>query len=566
MNSESMFQIASGGLAQVPYDWMPATGVRAFVLEDAALVWLDFHGEEHGLTKDSSPYEFREFIFEKGHAFERKWISEMAGEAVRVCDKEFEVRDVSKLKMTLDLMERHVPLIAGPAIWWAPEKVFGVPDLLVHNAWLRERFPELQAGNDSPDRYVVFDMKFTTNLDSSQKKVSLANFGAQVRIYSYIVGQLQGIMPKQSFLVCRDRITNPLEVEVRSIVGAPLDEDLRVIRDKYLDIKANGANYRPWTHEEVSINLSNDQDDPWHTAKLEIASNKVADGDTSLVYEVGRKQKEDLASRGFPSRDSLLRSDPNDIPLELCHGLGAAKCPRIRAVLQANRSGQITPASIVSVPTARSFEFYIDFETFNNLNVDFDSQWPTLEGCEMIFMIGVGWEENDAWNFQIFTAEEESHEGEYEMLEQFQAFLGDKTGDKLTDPASTVFYHWTSAEVWQLRRAADRHGLEPQHTLRKLPWYDLQKEMFLAEPIGVPGAWGYKLKEIAIKLGLVEGPGNLDDGLRASVAGWKAYQTSSPLESTEMKTVAQYNEVDCRALYEILRCMRRLTSRLIKGT
>jgi hypothetical protein len=77
MNTEDVFQRATSGFSQVPEDWMPATGTRAFVFEDPILVWLGFHGEAKGFQKDSSPYEFTEFIFEKGRQFEDKWISEM---------------------------------------------------------------------------------------------------------------------------------------------------------------------------------------------------------------------------------------------------------------------------------------------------------------------------------------------------------------------------------------------------------------------------------------------------------------------------------------------------------
>ncbi|MCH8909063.1 MAG: ribonuclease H-like domain-containing protein [Candidatus Heimdallarchaeota archaeon] len=401
-------------------------------------------------------------------------------------------------------------------------------------------------------------MKFTTKLDSTQKKLSFVNYSIQNRIYSYIIGQLVSVMPTYSFLICRDRITNPLMVDIRSEVGKPLDEDICKIRDKYLDIKLNGSSYTPWTHDQVCINLMNDQDDPWHSAKLDIARNKIPGGDTTLVYEIGQKQKEDLAINGFTNRDSLLAREPNDIPLELCYRLGAAKCPRIRAVLKANRTGEITPTSISIVPTIKPFEFFVDFETFNNLNVDFDKQWPTLDGCEMIFMIGVGWCYNNEWKFEVFIAEEESHDAEREMLFKFLSFLNEKTKDNLLDPEVSVLYHWTSAEIWQLRNAANRHGLDEGHPLQKLPWFDLQKDVFLEEPIGVPGAWSYGLKNIATALKLVDWPGDLGDGLRATVAGWKAYQTISPLESDEMRIITEYNEVDCRALYEILSWIRKV--------
>ncbi len=557
MPDENLFKTATAGYSKIPNDWMPATGVRAFVFEDPVLVWLEHHGDKYNFVKDpSTPYDFTTFIFEKGQEFERKWIKEMANEAVRVCNYAFEVKSVEKFQHTLDLMNRSVPLIAAPALWWAPEKVYGVADLLVHTNWLRKHLPQIKMADHQPDHYVVFDMKFTTRLDSSQKKLAFANYSAQVRIYSYIMVQLQAKMAQYALLVTRDRITNPIEIKILSSVGGQLDEDLRAIRDKYLDIKLNGAKYMPWVHKEVEVNLSNDEDDPWHTAKVEIARNKIPGGDPCLLYQIGRKQKEDLARLGFPSLDSLAKADPDPIPLERCYNLGAVKSRHIRAVLRANRDGKVTPTSISRVPERKKFELFVDFETLNNLNVDFDRQWPTLEGCPIIFMIGVGWEENGDWKFRVFTAEEESLAGESALLAEFIKFLEDRTGGKLMEPRSTVLYHWTSAEVSELKRAADRQGLSSDHVIRKLNWYDLEKEIFLAEPIGIPEAWNYKLKNVALALSLVNWPGDLDEGLRASVAGWKAYKTTSPLNSAEMKTVIQYNEVDCKALWKIMKWLR----------
>lgn len=555
MNIESVFEQATSGLRQIPDDWMPATGTRAFVFDDPILVWLDFYGEANGFQKDVSPYEFTEFIFEKGRQFERKWISEMAPQAVRVCSQPYEVRDVEKLRQTLELIERGIPVIAGPALWWAQERVFGVPDLLVHSGW-----PAYASQVDPTAHYVVLDMKFTTKLDSTEKKLSLSNYAAQVRIYSYMVGQITGAMAPRAFLVCRDRIDNPLDVSIRSSVAAPLDDDLRSIRDRYLDIKLSGRAYRPGVDSQIQANLSNDQDDPWHTAKLEIARDRVPGGDPCLVYEIGVTQRQALADRGFGNPKALLETEPDQLPLESCKGLGAAKCPRIRAVLRANRARAVTPNALSRVPAAKSFELYIDFETFNNLNVDFERQWPTLEGCEMVFMIGLAWVEDDKWQYRPFVAEAESPQGERKLLEEFEGFLRTRTGGRITDASSTALFHWTNAEVWQLRRACDRQGFDATHTLRNLPWYDLQKEVFLAEPIGVPGAWGYGLKEVVSALALVQWPGNLDNGLRASVAGWKAYEADRPLETADMRIVKEYNKADCRALYELVRWLRRPTT------
>ena len=70
-------------------------------------------------------------------------LQEMAPGAVQVCSSSIEVRDPEKVRQTYELIRRGAPVIAQPALWWAPERVYGVPDLLVHSAWLHDKFPTL---------------------------------------------------------------------------------------------------------------------------------------------------------------------------------------------------------------------------------------------------------------------------------------------------------------------------------------------------------------------------------------------------------------------------------------
>ena len=51
-------------------------------------------------------------------------------------------------------------------------------------------------------------------------------------------------------------------------------------------------------------------------------------------------------------------------------------------------------------------------------------------------------------------------------------------------------------------------------------------------------------------------PGDLDQGLRAMVMGWQAYQFPEPMESEEMGMIGHYLEADCQALWNILRWLR----------
>jgi hypothetical protein len=573
--NESSLETAIGGHPQVPPDWMPATQVGPFLLEDPALVWLEFHGAAHGFQPDTSPYEMPQFLAEKAQQFERKWLAEMAPGAVWVCAEPREGREAHKVEQTFELMAQGVPVLVQPALWWAPERIYGVPDLLIHTSWLQARFPGLmdvaEARSPAPHlgrgardgHYVVLDLKFTTKLDDRGKARDLEVYRAQVRVYSYMLGQLQGLMPGGAFLVARDRVADPLPVELVSELGRPLDGDLVAIRDHFVDIKLNGDRYLPWRDAIVASNLDH-PDDRWCTAKEIIARQKVPGGDPSRLYQVGGRAREQLAALGYPSLDSLLQADPAEIPFEAIRGLGAKRAGRMRAILEANRSGVPVLPARDKIPPPRPHEFYVDFEYLTNVNVDFETQWPALEGCEMVFMIGVGWDAQGAWHFRPFTAQRECQDRELAIFEQFLDFLRTETGGATPDGSRIALCHWTGAEVWQARRVADRHRLPPDHPLRQLPWCDLQT-VLLDAPAALPGAWGYGLKAVAGALGdldpayRTEWPASLDVGLQAMVMGWRAYQAADPTTSEEMGLIKRYLEADCVALRQILRWLRSLT-------
>jgi len=572
MSSTNIHDIALAGLQEVADDWMPATQIRSLIFEDPGVIWLRFHGERYGFKPDTSPYEFLDFIGEKGRQFEDKWIKEMVPDAVRVCQKAYEVRSPEKVRETFALIQKGTPVIAQPALWWAPERVYGVPDLLVHSSIVKDKFPGLLsqpeqesiasniASPNSPGSYLVFDLKFTTKLNEQSKYLDLKNYAAQVRIYTYILGHLQGLMPQKAFLLTRDKIFNPLAVTIASTLNQPLDPDLASLRDHFIDIKINGANYLPWRDDRVALNLSH-HDDRWRTAKNSIAREWVPGGDPCLVSQIGTNAKGVLVAMGSQSLDSMLQMDRRTIPFEQCKGLGAVKSGQIRTILEAKRSGNPVLPAPKSIPLKKQFEFYVDFEFFTNVNVDFERQWPTLDGCEMIFMIGVGWEDTEGWAFKIFIARAEEQEQERVILKEFVDFISDSTDGNFINHEKAVIYHWTSAEVWQTRRASGRHQIPIDHPLQSLPWYDLQK-VFLKGPCCLPGALTYGLKEEAKALGKFNSeydpqwPGDLDEGLLAMVMGWRAYEKADTLDSEEMSTLTKYLEADCKALWGILKWIR----------
>ncbi len=524
----------------------------------------------HGFEPDTSEYDFFNFIVRKSAEFEMEWSRQAGAGVPRVCGEAFEVRSPETVRKTFDLMKAGTAIISQPGLWWAPERIHGVPDLIVHSRWLRQQFPALISDADSripapnlggaEGHYVVLDVKFTTRLDEKYKAQDLANYSAQVRLYSFMLGQLQGFVPTHAFLIARDRVSNPLPVAIGKMVGQPLDVDLAQMRDNYADIMTNGTGYLPWQNAQVIYNLAID-DEKWHSAKKRIARDCFLGSDPELIFQVGPGIKSQLATLGFTSITSLLANDPATIPLESFKGFGPAKSKQVRAVLTANRNGAPLMPDASMLPRKKTFEFFVDYEFLTNLNVDFAKQWPTLEGYEMIFMVGIGWEEGGTWNFRSFCAQQETIAGENELFEVVTQVLMDKTGGKLNDPNNVAMYHWSNAEVSQSTRAADRLGLAANHPVRQLPWCDLQK-VFLNGPCCIPGMYSFGLKETAQALSQLdvkfatEWPGDLDSGLKAMVMGWKAFQDKEPAVSTEMKLLEQYLEADCKAIRNILNWVR----------
>jgi beta-lactamase superfamily II metal-dependent hydrolase len=560
-NFHSTLKTAANKQKVVPPDWMPTGSIRSLMLDDPGEVWLQYHGQPHDLVPDlRSPYSFFNFIIHKAAQFKEQWIKKSAKGAITVCEKSYHVRYVDKLRKTLELMLlEKVPLIVQPALWWAPAKIYGVPDLIVHTSWLQDHFPasfaELQAAGP-PDGYVVLEIR----LGSGRTKAEREALAAQIRLNTYMLGRLQGWMPSRAFLIARGAVSQPASIEIKSKLSQPLDDDLSAKREHFLEVKLHGDALVPWRDDKVKVNLAQSSEQ-WESAKALIAWEKTPGGDPRVFPFIGPVQQSELAAKGFANVDEMLQVEPAALPLQELTLAKPEAIPQIRAVLQANRSGIAVLPGPAVIPTTKPFEFFVDYEFFNNLNVDFRKQWPTLGGRAMLFMIGVGWDEQGAWQYQAFVAEKETIGHEKEIIEAFVQFLEARTNGAFTDPAKTALYHWhKNAEPRQSKAAADRHSLPPAHPFRHLPWLDLH-ETFLQTPCAVPGAWDYGLKSVAKALAKQDPAfdpqwvGSLNDGVRAMLLGWEAYK-DNPHKSPEMRILHQYLEADCKALWCILSWMR----------
>ena len=487
--------------------------------------------------------------------FERKWIAEMAPDAVQLMDNDFDVRNKESFQKTLKAIDRKEKVLTKVALMWSEEKIYGSADVVAHTSWLYKKFPHLKPETPEPDHYCILDLKMTSRLDSPSKADDLHIASNQVKIYTYILGHLQGYMPRRAFLVTRDRIFDPLIVEVEEQLSKPLSSELRSHRREYTKIKLHGDKMKPWRDEEVKPNFGNKKDAPWSQAKEEIKTERIPGRSLTMLPGVDPTLAQALMDKGYTSLDNLLKHKPETLSLEEVDGIGETLAKRIRAVLTANRSRKPTPVSSDCVPKRADIELFVDFETFNNLNIDFDRQWPNLDGTEMIFMVGVGYQEGRAWKQRNFVTASESHATERKMLKEFLDFLEERGVFDFSK--SVAIYHWTSAEVTSSEQAAKRHNLK---RLDDLPFVDLYK-VFANMPIGIPNCWDYSLKNVATAIGQYDPRFHIEwkdvvSGSQAMVMGWSAYAQSTPLETPEMAWLQNYLSTDVKAVWQALRWLR----------
>lgn len=530
-------------------DWVTPTKLRPLFQDDPSVVWLEIHGAAFGFYPTQSEYGLTKILEPKGRQFEAAWMAQVAPEAQQVCGHAGEGRMAERVQETIQLMTQRAPVIGQPALWWPQEQLYGVPDVIALASWVQDRLPILaDCVAVEHDHYVVLDLKFTSGLE--KKTDDRLYYKSQVRLYSYMLGHIQRLMPRYAFIVTRDRLFNPLVVTLASVIDSALDHDLAERRERYYRIARAGESQRPWEHADIAPNYGR-SDERWSAAKAAMMA-RVPGGAVERMWYIGQEARRKLHAAGIMSLDMLLAADPSGLPK------GVLKQPKaMLAILEANREGRCLRAP-EAAPPAHRVQLFVDCEFFSNINVDFEREWPDLRGTPMIFMIGVGWMEAGIWHYQDFIATAETHSAELTMLNAFNQFVAEITNG---DHIDCALYHWSHAERTQMQAAADRHALATDHTLRVLPWDDLEQRC-RQHACAVPGAWSYSLKSIGKALTAIdasydpEWPLDLGDGSTAQVMGWYAYQCPDPIESYEMRQLRTYLAADCRATYQVLRWLR----------
>ena len=546
-----------------------ASHLHNFMINDSLVDWLKLKTRPG--TRFSPAYiqqnGFSSFIMNKGVEFESQLVKYINTNRIPVISVSEYITDEACQK-TIDLMKQGVPIIHSAPVKSIITGTQGIIDLLVRSDYLDKLIatPPLQADevkHNSNFYYVVIDIKFST-LPLRADGIHLLNSGhypaykAQIYVYNEIVGEIQGYTPNYAFIMgrrwhytqrdvnhqnytCLDRLGRVDFSGVDKAYPERVNEAIEWVRD----VRQNGSAWsiNPPSRRELYPNMCVDSG-KWNIEKERIAADI---GEITNVWYLSTKH-----------RNTGLLADIKSWRDERCTAanlkFGGMRAPIIDKIMAINRQNKdkIWPKVIQGDTTDwknSSNELFVDFETLSDIFSDFNDL-PNQKNTDMIFMIGVGWEDQGKWCYKNYTCTAPTRQEECRIMSEFKQFVRDRGNPLLR-------YWYAESQFWNAAQ-----GRILPNVVGECKWRDMY-EFFQKEPIVLKGCFKFGLKPIAKAMkthGMISTciESSCDSGMSAMINAMKCYQESStPVTSDMMVDIIKYNEFDCKVLWEILSYLRK---------
>lgn len=593
--------------------WITGTSVQNYLNGEPLLDWLNLYYDKYGyntkritrsftrnIKKNISNTTITIPLMSNGLKFESKvyeylqdkysniFINVIPNNKINL-DKNF-----NKLnKITIELIKKGVPIIAQAVLMHQKSRMRGIADLLVRSDYLNKLFkrPVLKSTeikhNNKP-YYIVIDIKWTSMTlcvdgETIRNEGRFKSYKGQLLIYNYLLGKIQNYTPPYSFIMAKnwkiDSKNDPKEgYSCFDLLGKInyKTRDNEYIKKTYdaitwvHKVRNNGLSYTPInpTIKEMCVNMSNTNDNQWTEVKKNIVKRTK---DITAIWNITNNHRDKVFDK------NIRRWDQNNCTSETLGMTDGKRAYVIDKILEINRQNQIKifPDKLESIKDNRfnwkkkfPTDFYIDFETItttlsenNDINI-FNSK----NDGQIIFMIGIGYQQDDEFKYEVFKIDELNIEEEKRILTEFKTFIDEKSKElDKKEKYNIRLYHWSNAEQTMLEKAFERHPSLLKMWENHIDWIDLC-DIFRSEPIVIKDALCFKLKDVGNALysnGLIDTyweSGELSDGLKAMTCGIKYYKKENRNENDEkiFNEIIKYNKIDCKVLWDIVKMLRNL--------
>jgi hypothetical protein len=571
-------------------DWVSATKIKNYLIKDPILDWLDYTKKRTSFITNN--LNNTNILFEKGLNFENKIMDYLKetypNDFIQVSQN---VSDINQIKgiETENLIKSGKPIIAQAVLFNNNNKTFGCADILIRSDWINKLFEKkpltieeetIKASklNDNY-HYRVIDIKWTT-LKLCADGIHLRNidlmpaYKGQLAIYNCALGNIQGYFPDKTYIMGKSwkyihKNQDYEGINCFDLLGQ-IEYDNYKCDDGYIDLtckaiewirrmRRNAYNWTVYPKPSVSElypNMSNTKDEPYYNRKKKIAE-KI--NELTLLWNVGYENRQIAHKNNIYSwKDAHCNSENL--------GFNNGKIyDTLNKIIKINQSSTdiIKPEKISNNynnwQKESVLDFYVDFETINltlNNEIDIFNSNSQHDTSSFIFMIGIGYIENNEWKFKNIYAPNNTYNYEFNIINQMKEFIEEKQKEYPKLPIR--IFHWSHAEKTFITSADDRHRHKWTEWLSKIEWIDLC-QILKSEPIVIKDAFDFSIKSIGTALFKhnkinTHWDTNITNGLNAMMDAIKYYKTK---DESIIRDIEKYNEIDCKIMWEITNYLRK---------
>ncbi|MGA3111747.1 MAG: TM0106 family RecB-like putative nuclease [Candidatus Bathyarchaeia archaeon] len=430
--------------------------------------------------KKDPPNEYNNLLFEQGRPHEKQVIENNYPDLKTVKYATFE----EGFKLLLEAMGRGAPVAAGMPVFYLPEAMSGVVDVLEKRQGQNSVF-----GNY---HYIIKEIKLARNI----RKEHIY----QAAFYNYVIGKIQGFTPPSFYLINRD-----MEETEQKFVETELLAMIQDIREIL-----GGKKVIPTYNTCIW---------PWQTYNNDEA---VRSRDVSLVAGVGQSTKRRLIARNINTIEHLAKESPQN--LTSVEGIGEKTAAKLQSKAAALASGKHLRLGCCKFPEKKT-ELFLDLEGTGEQVQD--------EGLiAMDYLIGLLARSKGKEEYVPFVAHKVNQEKE--MFSEFLKFVAEQE--------DYVIYHWHNYERTHVERLIERYGFSHEAE----PILDSMRDLYkdAVANFAFP-TYGNGLKEIAAYIGYKWK--HADVNAMESIAMYFEYVKDPYTNRGKLEKVIDYNRDDCKA-------------------
>lgn len=540
--------------------WVSASAIKNHMMNDPIIDWLE-------LTKqyESDENKLEQDIFAAGLAFEGSVLKylETNFTVVKIAQDGRDLYKCDKYLETIKAMEDCVEIIYQAVLINKKNKTGGVCDFLIRS----DVFNKLVSKNGGVHFINSRDL-FYVVVDTKLSKLSLKRDGLHLsdnRKFSYYKGQLyvylSALNTMQNYVNhCAYIIGKGWEYtkQGEKISGANIFERIGKIDYTYEDayviehvkdaiewirkVRSEGRDWClfPPTVGELRPNMSL-SGGKWDRAKDEIA---VKQNDISQLYMCGHDKRKHALAKGVES----WKECDSEILGARCKRV----CKSIDNSIEVNLEAKVDflPKRLADKDVIQEtpVELYIDLETFT-VPGKFDDVTRITKARVVTFIIGCGFVRNGEWEYKNYVIDDKSLASEKNIFQRFYEDTKDLENYKI--------YTWGTTEKNIFGKMLPDSSSD---LFSDGAFVDLLK-LVRSESFSIKGCFGYSLKDVAKamhSLGFIDTIWREESTVKNGYDALKVGEEKFLLEKdVQLKDVCEYNEVDCKVMWDIVKFLRK---------